>query len=504
MSRKWVLLAFDLSLVALAPFLALALRYDFKPDLEKVGNIVSYACLGVPIAAAIFITTRVHRSSWRHISGPDIARICLANALAIGATIFLAFLSHAVDLIPRSVPLMQWALIVVGMVLMRVCARVRARKRMSNAHNRAAKGIEREGVLIVGRNQIAELYLQCIEALAPSAISIEGILDERLHDIGKGLHNIRVIGHPADLPRILQRFKVHCVEINRVVVTMPLDELCIESRDVLLDLEQRGLLKLDRFFDLFAERLRLDNQRDPSATNEADQVTRKFDNKALDAYGIIPPSATYTSLKRLIDCFFAAVILVLLSPLISLVALLVAFDLGFPIIFWQQRPGFRGVHFRLYKFRTMRPGFDKLDNPLPDEQRLSRIGRLLRRTRLDELPQLYNIIVGEMSFVGPRPLRSTRQPKNGDVRLCVRPGVTGWNQVNGGHAVADHHKLALDVWYLRRASLRLDFEILMRTLLTVVRGDHLSWPAIEAAEREFAIFGRGEDRLALKGPRKVA
>ena len=113
---------------------------------------------------------------------------------------------------------------------------------------------------------------------------------------------------------------------------------------------------------------------------------------------------SFWTLKRVVDALTAAFLIITLAPLATLVAIIVALDVGFPLIFWQQRPGLHGTPFRLYKFRTMSAPHDKYSRRVPDEQRLSIVGRFLRRSRLDELPQLYNVLVGDMSFIGPRPL----------------------------------------------------------------------------------------------------
>src|SRR5262249_14993921 len=140
-------------------------------------------------------------------------------------------------------------------------------------------------------------------------------------------------------------------------------------------------------------------------------------------------SVAVWSLKRIVDVFAAAFLMITLAPVTVLVGLAVALDVGFPLVFWQQRPGLYGRPFTLFKFRTMAAPHDKQLRRVPDEQRLSALGRFLRRTRLDELPQLYNVLIGDMSLVGPRPLLPCDQSPDYAARLLVRPGITGWAQV---------------------------------------------------------------------------
>lgn len=182
-------------------------------------------------------------------------------------------------------------------------------------------------------------------------------------------------------------------------------------------------------------------------------------------------------IKRLLDIGLAAGLLIFSSPLFILAALLIRFRLGAPVLFRQQRPGFKEKPFLLYKFRTMREAFDAAGRALPDDQRMTPLGRWLRRLSIDELPQLINVLRGEMSVVGPRPLLmqylplyNPRQRKRHD----VPPGITGWAQVNGRNAISWEEKFELDVRYVENWSLALDAKILLRTALKVFRREGIS------------------------------
>src|SRR6266516_3319186 len=193
---------------------------------------------------------------------------------------------------------------------------------------------------------------------------------------------------------------------------------------------------------------------------------------------------SFWMLKRMVYAFVAAFLVITLAPLATLVALVVALDVGFPLIFWQQRPGLHGRPFKLYKFRTMSAPHDKHSRRVPDEQRLSVVGRVLRRTRLDERPQLYNVLVGDMSFVGPRPLLPCDQSPDYAARLLARPGITGWAQVNGGRIISPHDKAILDIWYVHRASFALDLKIMVRTLQMVLFGERINTEVVYQARRD--------------------
>jgi lipopolysaccharide/colanic/teichoic acid biosynthesis glycosyltransferase len=191
--------------------------------------------------------------------------------------------------------------------------------------------------------------------------------------------------------------------------------------------------------------------------------------------------------KRIIDVLGATFLIITLAPVALLVAFVVALDVGFPLIFWQQRPGLYGRPFKLYKFRTMRTPHDSRSRRIPDDQRSSAIGQLLRRARLDELPQLYNVLVGDMSLIGPRPLLPCDQSTDYVARLSVRPGITGWAQVNGGRIISTSDKLILDIWYVQNASLILDFAIALRTVTMVLFGDRINADAVNEARSDFDL-----------------
>lgn len=182
-------------------------------------------------------------------------------------------------------------------------------------------------------------------------------------------------------------------------------------------------------------------------------------------------------LKRLFDLLAALFILAMLSPLILLVALFARLALGSPVLFKQRRPGLHGKPFYFYKFRTMTDDRDNAGNLLSDELRLTVFGRVLRRCSLDEMPQFINVVKGDMSLVGPRPLLMEYLPLYAPEqarRHAVRPGITGWAQVNGRNAVSWEDRFKLDVWYVDHQSFWLDLKILWLTVIKVLRSEGIS------------------------------
>ena len=180
---------------------------------------------------------------------------------------------------------------------------------------------------------------------------------------------------------------------------------------------------------------------------------------------------------RLFDFIIALVIFVASLPLLLIVYLLVLITLGRPVLFKQQRPGLHGRPFVLFKFRTMKEEVSRDGASMPDSERLTRVGRFLRASSLDELPELFNVLVGDMSLVGPRPLLmeylplyTPRQAR----RHEVRPGITGWAQVNGRNAISWIDRFEMDVWYVDNRSFMLDIKILWLTVLSVIKSEGIN------------------------------
>lgn len=198
-------------------------------------------------------------------------------------------------------------------------------------------------------------------------------------------------------------------------------------------------------------------------------------------------------IKHLFDIIFSLTLIILLAPLILFIALLIWVTMGRPILFRQRRVGYQGQVFTIYKFRTMTEERDENGNLLPDEQRLTRFGRFLRETSLDELPELFNVLKGDMSLVGPRPLLVEYLPyytPEERKRHNMRPGITGWAQVNGRNAITWDQKLALDVWYVDNWSLWLDFKIILMTIIKVIKREGISTNGYATAPRLDEVRGK--------------
>ena len=204
-------------------------------------------------------------------------------------------------------------------------------------------------------------------------------------------------------------------------------------------------------------------------------------------------SKTTPLIKRIFDILFSLIAIIILAPVFFLLSVLLICLDGFPVLFAQIRPGKKGVPFRLYKFRTMKEARNKPDEVSSDEDRITKFGKFLRRSSLDELPELFNVLKGEMSIVGPRPLLMQyleRYSNEQARRHYVLPGITGWAQINGRNAISWEEKFSLDVWYVDHWTFWLDIRIILQTIWKVITGEGISQPG-RATMDEF--MGNGEE-----------
>src|SRR5262249_4490163 len=297
--------------------------------------------------------------------------------------------------------------------------------------------VRSEHIILIGLSDLSSLYLKVLETFAPGQKRIVAVLDEAPDAIGRAIDGVRVFGPPSDLQSLIEEFAVHGISIDRVVVGGEANMLSEEALNEIERVCGQRNVELDfvpRLFGLSP----VEGQLGRPGTEPAPRPDAIVDFE-------LP---AYFRLKGFGDFFVALALVIALLPLWVLLACLTFLDVGSPVLFWQQRIGLYGRQFLLHKFRTLRPPCDWRGDKLSDEQRLSWIGRLMRKARLDELPQLLNVLVGDMSLIGPRPLLPQDQPPTPTVRLMVRPGMTGWAQVNGGTLLSARAKEALDEWYI--------------------------------------------------------
>ena len=504
MRRHLWFLLIDLLLISVATIGALIIRDNLEISHERLILIAPYLGVTLCVATPVLLALGLHRAIWRLTTLVDYGRATIAAFIIVFSSVAINFTFSRLEVVPRSLPVLQGILILFLLVGMRVLVRQMHAARQSRLavlpatpENLAAIPGACETVLVVGLNRIAELYLASVAEFAFERIRIAGLLGHHDRHTGRLVQQQSVLGTPEDVMDVLKTLDVHGVFVNRIVVTTAFASLSPLAQAALLEIERTSNIKLE----LFAEWTRLDTT--PKEVSPADD-SRVFTFGAAEIEAI--KKRPYWRMKRVFDFTLAAFLSIILSPLILLVAALVALDLGIDVSFWQQRPGLGGRPFKLHKFRTMASAHDDKGRRLSDEQRLSGMGRFLRRTRLDELPQLYNILVGDMSFVGPRPLLPIDQPAAFAARLLVRPGLTGWAQVMGGRTISPADKAALDVWYVQNASLMLDLKTIAWTAPMVIFGERVSRAAIRRAWRELREAGicgsnevLGDNRLAKAG-----
>jgi lipopolysaccharide/colanic/teichoic acid biosynthesis glycosyltransferase len=485
--RKFLLLSIDLFWIALSPFAALFIRDNFAPREASLSAAVDYALVGVIVAVVVLPIAGVNRTLWRYTSLSDLFRLALAVMVTLLLALFTAFALSRLQDIPRSLPVIQWLFLVAAMAGTRIAIRM-WREQFTRPLQENAGTPEIQHIVIVGVNQIAELYLRSIAEFAPGRFSVAGILASGVQLKGRLLGSFKVLGIPEDAARVVRELAVHGVSLDRIVVAEPLARLSGRAQEVLFALERSSNVEVDWLTEL----LGFDS---PGAEVNAFGAIETVERPT--SVSIIPRTASgsiggYRYVKRVMDALTAAILILMLAPLVALIAALVAVDVGLPVVFWQKRPGYYGRPFRIYKFRTMHAAHDEEGNRIPDQQRSSKFGELLRRSRLDELPQLYNILVGQMSFVGPRPLLPIDHASGEEHRLVVRPGLTGWAQVNGGRELSPEDKCALDLWYIKNISLALDFRIALRTCAVVIAGERVEREAILAARESIPPLERGQ------------
>jgi len=483
------LLALDMFLIVLGSLSALALRSNFEISEAQFYPFLPYLGTSLLAVLVIFPLAGINRSIWRFSSLHDHIRLTVVLACCVAAAVALTFAVNRLEGIARSLPVLQFltctAFLIGARVLHRLHHELRHHRKAAQLFQAEPSGDQTETILIVGISRLAEAYLQASAEFMPGKIKVAGLLGRADRHAGRLVATCPILGVPEELRAVLDTLEVHGVAIDRIVVTQSLAVLSEHAaNELLLSERERNieLLFLGEKWGLAGKSETRRREVPPAASAaQAFEISEAM-TKAIAA-------RRYWRFKRLCDIMGALLCLIPGSTLLLVAALLAAADVGFPIIFWQQRPGLGGRPFRLYKLRTMRPAHAPDGRRLSDEERASKIGEGLRRLRLDELPQLYNILIGDMSFVGPRPLLPKDQPSSYRARLLVRPGLTGWAQVQGGRTVSPADKAALDVWYVLNASLHLDIRIALRTVGVVLFGERASPLSIGQAWQALADFG---------------
>jgi lipopolysaccharide/colanic/teichoic acid biosynthesis glycosyltransferase len=464
---------FDVIWAASSPLLALYLRNALVLADDSVLPAVTFCLISFIASLTAFATFRVHIGIPRYFSFHD--AVDLAKAVAFGEllTCVALFTLTRLDGIPRSTPIIHALLLWAGLVYARGVIIITKKGHIFAASNRSTM---RENVILIGLNDLAVCFTSCLQAAAGRTKRVIGLLDADPSRIGRAVNGIGVLGQPVHLDAIVEEFATHGVQTHRVVVAGAPEMLSeLHKHEVHRVCAERGL-ELIYLNDSFGLHL---------AATEAQVAPGAL---ATDLAPGLEPSL-YFRAKRLVDILGALIIILVTLPLLLSAVLLTWLFVGSPISFWQQRLGLDGRSFDLYKLRTLRPPFDQSGRKVPDADRRSFAGRFFRAIRLDEAPQLLNVLLGDMSLIGPRPLLPQDQPEDPVRRLSVRPGITGWAQVNGGVHLTPAEKDALDCWYIQNATPWLDLQILVLTAFRMIRGDRRNERALSQACHSAAMEG---------------
>ena len=459
----------------LAPALAIVLRSPeqlLTPSSRP--SAFAYIAIALVVTVICFAVFRAGSGLTRYFSAVDALNLVRMSATAVIATACIAFLLSRLDSVSRTVPAIHFLLLCALLLGGRLAARMSDARRVTG-FGEDGQIAAQENIILVGVNHAAWLYIQFIDEMASSARRVVAILDDREKFVGRRLAGHTVVGRTADLADMIRNFELHGIQIDRIVLAKPSDELSSQVRQVLEDAAHLKHISIESLEQhIFGGAAALPAKK-PRAVPRL----------------LLPPESQailarpYWRKKRAAELALALVLAILTAPLMVIIAGVVAVNLGSPVLFWQQRIGRLRSNILIKKFRTLAAPAHAGETRAEHEARETRVGRILRATRLDELPQLFSIIDGTMSLIGPRPLLPADHPSDSRLRLLVAPGLTGWAQVCGGKLLSQVEKGALDDWYVEHASARVDLTILMRTVQMMLRGDRRDDAAIAAA-LEFA------------------
>jgi lipopolysaccharide/colanic/teichoic acid biosynthesis glycosyltransferase len=452
----------DVIVAVITPLAALYLRDAYILSSNNTTLIFSYWAISLICSLISFCIFRINLGIPRYYSARDLINVM--KAVLVGEFMTCAFLFSITRLegIPRSTPAVHALLLGAGLVIVRGLSHIGDKRR--NVPGQSPSGGP-EHVILIGLNDWSVLYLKFIDMVASDRQRVIALLDTEARKIGRFVNEVRVFGPPEDLESLVGEFAQHGVRVDRVLIGCGSDTLS----DRALEQIRAACAKLNLSFAVLPSLF--DHEHRAPAIHRTAPTPQWASAWHRPAGWMLP---RYFQFKPAFDVFAAIFLSIVLSPVWMAVALLAFADVGIPIFFWQQRLGMHGRRFLLYKVRTLRSSTDWTRELTSDEERISGIGRFLRKTRLDEFPQLLNVILGEMSLVGPRPLLPCDQPDESAGRLMVLPGITGWAQVHGGTHLSAAEKKELDEFYVCNASLWLDLCIIAKSVRSLVRGDRIS------------------------------
>lgn len=495
---RFKLLVVDVLLVLVATMIAQLLRSNLVLSDAVLWVPVAYVWASVASAAVVFAVLGASSAVWRLSTTVEYLKVVAAVILTVMLAVALTFAYSRMEGVARSLPIMQGLVMVVLLCGVRAATRLRYARRLRQPPSASTiEPLSRPSattVLLVGLNPLSEFYIRAADEFNSSQVRIAGLLGRAGRHVGRSAGGYSVLGTPENVGNVLQDLEVHGIRVDQIVVTVPREQLDTAARAAIeAAVKVQPHIKLVYLEDLMgigrnmpaaggAGSVEIDRISEGTSTASTARLT-----VTRGAIAAVAPASFYWQAKWVIDRMVAAVLMLLFAPLILAIGVVVMVDVGAPVLFWQSRPGRFGRPFYVYKFRTMRRAYDIHGTRLSDEERYSVVGSFLRSARLDELPQLWNILIGDMAFIGPRPLLPIDQSDDDVARLLVLPGLTGWAQVSGGRAVPARDKAALDIWYVDNASFVLDAKIIALTVRMVLFGEVVDQDAIRKASSALTV-----------------
>ncbi|MBO0732992.1 MAG: sugar transferase [Methylocapsa sp.] len=447
----------------------------------SIANWTPHLFFTLVAASVVLPSLQTYRSIWRYTGLKDCLRVTAATGGIVVSAEALRILFGRYQGSGFALLILQALMVLFFLVGSRILVRLSSAARAQSAQRKAAAtAADSETIIIVGLGEMTDLCLRFLAHFYPHPIRIGGLLGDSDRLIGRSVHGYPIIGTQEQTAGALYNLETHGVAVGRIVVTTPFQGLSLRARIALQEIKKSKKVEVEFLADRIGA--------GPPGIGKvlsSGAGTNGIPESSRGAEGLAALTRRpYLRVKAVLEPVVALGVLIVFMPLFAIVAFLTVISVGTPLTFWQRRPGLNGRKFNLYKFRTMAPAYTMDGQAVSEDERTSSIGHFMRRTRLDELPQLFNIVFGEMSFIGPRPLLPVDQPASCAARLLVRPGLTGWAQVKGGRDISFADKVALDVWYVRNASIFLDLKILALTVRMIIFGEKVDKDAIRLARIE--------------------
>jgi len=460
--QRLAILLHDSLLITLAFPFSVLLRENFDLAPHHVVPIAYGSGILFIISFFVLRLSGVHQNMWRYLRPTDL--LALGRALCVVTALFfpLMFLIDRLDGIPRTVLVIFWCTAFAALSVARILYihRIRSKSARPSEVQRSACR-----VLVLADHDSSSAVIQAVEVYFKEKARVVGIISSD-GEHGRVVLGAEILGSVSELPQILATLDVSGNYPDAIVLGAVDGELRTE-----LDAKLANGTSIAIF--------------DSSAINELTAFIERLpsDVQQRHAHHVQP---SYFRVKRFIDIASASTALVVLSPLMAFISALIGLLDGSPILFTQIRAGQHRREFQLIKFRTMRAPYGRDGRVLDDHERETFIGKFLRSCRLDELPQFWNVLCGDMSLIGPRPILRRDMPTDENIlneRYSVKPGITGWAQVNGGRMISNSSRHRLDIFYIRNASFVLDIKISFMTVKTMMFGETVDDKVLERANK---------------------